>query len=205
MTNFCKHGLADTNPKTACRQCLNELQGERDALQEEVSLRRHGMLVEYAKLLAERDALADEVRNLDIELTRAYAGQSYPPADERKAMSALTLERLAEIEAAAAKSHNDMMDDALIAEVAKLRAERDALRIERNNWMQHAAVADVKKQKAEAERDALAALLRQLEFSANGYCPVCNGALENIRGPFAERYRHTKHCKINAALAGDKP
>lgn len=57
---------------------------------------------------------------------------------------------------------------------------------------------------AAADLAAARALLRSLEFSANGYCPVCNGTLENIRGPFAERYRHTKSCKLDAALAREK-
>ncbi len=37
---------------------VRTLRAERDALREEVSLRRHSMPSEYAKLLAERDALA---------------------------------------------------------------------------------------------------------------------------------------------------
>lgn len=37
---------------------ITKLRAERDALREEVSLRRHSMPSEYAKLLAERDALA---------------------------------------------------------------------------------------------------------------------------------------------------
>ena len=88
-------------------------------------------------------------------------------------------------------THNDMMADALIAEVAQLRAERDnaiaecvmhignakALRAERDNWAALAAAAGMDTLQAQKERDEFQRLLGRATTERDALAALLNRVL----------------------------